>query len=466
MTSEYFDMELLCRMVDECGIKEEAWFMRLFDNQQLPPLHCRTRGRGRWQLNGPCYDPQTNGDCLFMCISYELNRLGVCASPSLLRQRVHKIWQDGWTYLEADAQLWSIAAGKPYEEFMRTTTTTTRWGMAADAIALARSFRLNVNIYGKSGALLVRDRTIEGGSTMRLRLANQHYTVMEERHTSIDCEDCDSFYLFREAAGKTCLRELTSLRRYLASKGVVTCSHAPAQKAREDPQGHPSGTEKGREASKREDPTGHLKDPRWTPFGGRVGFFGSFLGPFACLGVVEIISVLCRAILLPGRAHLQDSPGLAWIGGKSCYPSSCCCCPSAVLNTFSVQMIYQGGMPTKVVPVQQQPEPLSEDERFEFQGLWIALKRVNMRVHWSLDSPIDASLPPGAMARVIGPTRLVAPSKARHQNLPKAKNIVRAYVELAAPWRRGNCGDFGYITLRVLQPEGPTYFRPASSKDR
>eukprot|EP00971_Amphidinium_carterae_P010689 211144-Amphidinium_carterae.1 len=95
-----------------------------------------------------------------------------------------------------------------------------------------------------------------------------------------------------------------------------------------------------------------------------------------------------------------------------------------------------GGMPTKVVPVQQQPEPLSEDERFEFQGLWIALKRVNMRVHWSLDSPVDSTLPPGAMARVIGPTRLVAPSRARHQNLPKAKNIVRAYVELAAPWRR------------------------------
>eukprot|EP00971_Amphidinium_carterae_P299195 5944116-Amphidinium_carterae.1 len=94
MASEYFDMDLLCRMVDECGVKEEAWFMRLFDNQQLPPLHCRTRGRGRWQLNGPCYDPQTNGDCLFMCILYELNRMGVCASPSLLRQRVHKIWQD------------------------------------------------------------------------------------------------------------------------------------------------------------------------------------------------------------------------------------------------------------------------------------------------------------------------------------------------------------------------------------
>eukprot|EP00971_Amphidinium_carterae_P276012 5476988-Amphidinium_carterae.1 len=89
-----------------------------------------------------------------------------------------------------------------------------------------------------------------------------------------------------------------------------------------------------------------------------------------------------------------------------------------------------------------------------------------MRVHWSLDSPIDATLPPGAMARVIGPTRLVAPSRARHQDLPKVKNIVRAYVELAAPWRRGTCGDFGYITLRVLQPEGPTYFRPASSNDR
>eukprot|EP00971_Amphidinium_carterae_P347504 6489562-Amphidinium_carterae.1 len=88
------------------------------------------------------------------------------------------------------------------------TTTTTRWGMAADAIALARSFRLNVNIYGKSGAWLVRDRTIEGGRTMHLRLANQHYTVMEERYTSIDCEDGVSFYLFREAAGKSCLQKI------------------------------------------------------------------------------------------------------------------------------------------------------------------------------------------------------------------------------------------------------------------
>eukprot|EP00971_Amphidinium_carterae_P324809 6454746-Amphidinium_carterae.1 len=89
-----------------------------------------------------------------------------------------------------------------------------------------------------------------------------------------------------------------------------------------------------------------------------------------------------------------------------------------------------------------------------------------MRVHWSLNSPVDATLPPGAMARVIGPTRLVAPVRARDQHLPKAKNIVRAYVELAAPWRRGNSGDFGYVTLRVLMPEGPTFFRPASSKDR
>eukprot|EP00971_Amphidinium_carterae_P315754 6276491-Amphidinium_carterae.1 len=215
-------------------------------------------------------------------------------------------------------------------------------------------------------------------------------------------------------------------------------------KTRQDPKGHPTGAEIGREASRREDPSGHSKDPWWTPFGGGV-FFHSFPGPFAALGVVEIISVFCKVLLLPGRAHLQDGPGLAWIGGtSSCYLSwsSCSCLYDMVI--YPLPLSHQGGMPTKVVPVQQQPEPLSEDERFEFQGLWIALKRAKMRVHWSLNSPVDATLPPGAMARVIGPTRLVAPAQTTNQHLPRAKNIVRAYVELAAPWRRGNCGDFGY----------------------
>eukprot|EP00971_Amphidinium_carterae_P157230 3117069-Amphidinium_carterae.1 len=393
----------------------------LMDVTELPHFHRPPqRRKERWQLPRPCYDPYTNGDCLFMCMSYELSRLGVQISSRNLRTRVQRIWQEGWTYLEADAELWAHAAGKKHDDFMRTTTST-RWGMAADAGALARSFRLNVNIYGKTGSLFVKDKTFVGCSTVHLRLAHQHYTVIDGSHTFVhEGDDDHSFYLFREARGSSGLRELISLRRYLASKGIYPCNCAPATKIREDPQGHPTGPNRGREASKQEDPDGQAEDPRWTSVWGGM-----------------ILTVFGRLVLLPGRARLQDGPGLAWIGGIS----SCC---SSLSLPSSLSMCHVGGMPTKVVPVQQQPEPLSEDERFEFQGLWIALKRVNMRVHWSLNSPVDAILPPGAMARVIGPTRLVAPVKTRDQHQPRAQNIVRANVELAAPWRRGNCGDFGY----------------------
>eukprot|EP00971_Amphidinium_carterae_P345640 6486712-Amphidinium_carterae.1 len=389
--------ELLNQACDAWGFRGDEllqWVM--FDPQGIPLLKAIYFGKiEKRDFHRPLYNPRTEGDCLFMCILYSMSRMGVQVSPTELRSRVKKIWENGWTYLDGDAELWAIAAGREKKDFLESTTTT-RWGMATDAIALARSFRVNVNIYGKNGTLIVRDRCSKDGGTIYLRLANHHYTVIDSEDVWETAGESSSFYLYREPTGPAQLRELCSLRQYLIARGAIrSCTHAPATKIREDPQGHPTGQGVGREASKIKDPAGQPEDPRWTPFGGRVGFFRSFPGPFACLGVVEIISVL---------------------------------------TTNPAHMTYQGGMPTKVVPVQQQPEPLSEDERSHGQG--------------------------------HGPTHLVAPTRTRHQQLPKARNIVRAYVELAAPWRRGTCGDFGYVTLRVLQPEGPTYFRPASSKDR
>eukprot|EP00971_Amphidinium_carterae_P089609 1773842-Amphidinium_carterae.1 len=114
-------------------------------------------------------------------------------------------------------------------------------------------------------------------------------------------------------------------------------------------------------------------------------------------------------------------------------------------------------MPTKQLPSKLAPsrqcEDWSDDQALDLTGMWIALKRNNFRVAASLASPIEASLPPGTMVRVIGPTMLVG-------------DIVRAFVELAAPSRKGTIADTGFITLRALRPEGPVFYRPARGDDR
>eukprot|EP00971_Amphidinium_carterae_P264821 5252989-Amphidinium_carterae.2 len=126
-------------------------------------------------------------------------------------------------------------------------------------------------------------------------------------------------------------------------------------------------------------------------------------------------------------------------------------------NEKNAHISYEGGMPTKQLPTKLAPsrqcEDWSDDEALDLTGMWIALKRNNFRVAASLNSPIEASLPPGSMVRVIGPTVLVG-------------DIVRAFVELAAPCRKGTTADMGFISLRALRPEGPVFYRPARASDR
>eukprot|EP00971_Amphidinium_carterae_P292506 5806879-Amphidinium_carterae.1 len=63
----------------------------------MKPVHFGRRMR--YKMRKPLLDPKTTHNCLFMCLSSELARLGVQASPTLLRDRTAKIWEGGWTYL-------------------------------------------------------------------------------------------------------------------------------------------------------------------------------------------------------------------------------------------------------------------------------------------------------------------------------------------------------------------------------
>eukprot|EP00971_Amphidinium_carterae_P330477 6463530-Amphidinium_carterae.1 len=123
----------------------------------------------------------------------------------------------------------------------------------------------------------------------------------------------------------------------------------------------------------------------------------------------------------------------------------------------SAHFSHEGGMPTKQLPTKLAPsrkcEDWNDDEALDLTSMWIALRRNNLRVAASLSSPVDTSLPPGTMVRVIGPTFLLG-------------DIVRAFVELAAPSRKGATEDMGYISLRALRPEGPVFYRPARASDR
>eukprot|EP00971_Amphidinium_carterae_P307481 6110544-Amphidinium_carterae.1 len=191
---------------------------------------------------------------------------------------------------------------------------------------------------------------------------------------------------------------------------------------------------RGEEADKNEvqDPLRTSEDPDWA-MGYWVGwpFFGSSLDYLASIGVAQIMAIFGKFTLLP-------------------------CCPRhfhAWKGSDRQGVLHAWGMPTKAIPSTEQD--WEEVDQFqEYLHHWIALRRSKVRTSWSLSSPVSCELPPGAVVRVIGETKLVN------------KKVVRALAEFTAPWRRPGFPDMGFITLRVLDPEGPVVFRLINSGEQ
>eukprot|EP00971_Amphidinium_carterae_P112170 2221724-Amphidinium_carterae.1 len=409
--------------------------------------------RMRYKMKKPALDPQTKHDCLYMCLSFELARLGVKADPALLRNRMAKIWTSGWTYCGGSAADWAAAAGVEQDIFIKDTRRR-RWGTAADAVGLAKSFDKSIRIFDGKSALIVAECLPHQRGCINLLLHNKHYVALDPSQVEDATGLPLSCYLFRQPGARHRFMKLIDLPAYLEHLRCPSLSrspaHCPAAETDQDPMR--SGGEEdlknsqtmGSEDKSRKDPEGHQEEGLTQ--GVWVGVFSdSFCDWILDIDVFVLPFFVNELFLRPGRSKLgRLSSVLGHAGGAS-------------VKMESAHISYEGGMPTKQLPSKLAPsrqcEDWSDDEALDLTGMWIALKRNNFRVAASLASPIEASLPPGSMVRVIGPTMLVG-------------DIVRAFVELAAPSRKGTIADMGFITLRALRPEGPVFYRPARANDR
>eukprot|EP00971_Amphidinium_carterae_P003643 72107-Amphidinium_carterae.1 len=432
----------ICRQVDELANPEGLTSM----------IAVNFGKRMRYRMKKPALDPQTKHDCLYMCLSFELARLRVKADPALLRNRMAKIWTSGWTYCGGSVVDWAAAAGVDHDTFIKDTRRR-RWGTAADAVGIAKSFDKSIRIFDGKGALIVAECLPHQEGCSNLLLHNKHYVALEPSQVDDATVLPLSCYLFRQQGARHRFMQLIDLPAYLEQIRCPSLSrssaHCPAAETDQDPMC--SGGEEdlknsqnmGSEEKSRKDPAGH-KDEGLNQ-GDWVGVFSdSFCDWILDIDVFALPFFVNELFLRPGSSRLgRLSMALGHVGG-------------ALEGVQSAHIPHEGGMPTKQLPTKMAPsrqcEDWSDDEALDLTGMWIALKRNNFRVAASLASPIEVSLPPGSMVRVIGPTVLVG-------------DIVRAFVELAAPSRKGTTADMGFISLRALRPEGPVFYRPARASD-
>eukprot|EP00971_Amphidinium_carterae_P348393 6490465-Amphidinium_carterae.2 len=223
-------------------------------------------------------------------------RMGVQASPDLLRGRAAKIWSCGWSYLGATATEWATAAGTDGSAFV-SETCKSRWGTAADAVAGATPSDTTWS--------WPRIRWM----TLPIRLC--HATFFVSQVLAID------LWQFCAASGPAEVFEVC--------RNISLCSTpapCPAAKSDQDPNGcggeeekKPSGSG-GSEARSREDLEGHKSE-----------------GP-----ILEGLSFVQELFLWPGKSRLgRLQAAIAHAGGGH-------------LGDRTIDFAYAGGMPTKHLP--------------------------------------------------------------------------------------------------------------------
>eukprot|EP00971_Amphidinium_carterae_P264820 5252989-Amphidinium_carterae.1 len=177
-----------------------------------------------------------------------------------------------------------MAAGIATEDFL-TGTRRRRWGTAADAVGIAKSFDKGIRIFDSKGVLIVAEVLPHHRGCINLLLRNQHYLVIDPMDVETPTATPLSFYLFRQPGARHIFKELVDLPTYLQHLRCLSSSMTPAQGPAAKPDQDPSSSggeeaeknmsRKGREAKSRKDPEGQSE--LGLTLGSWVGVFsGSF----------------------------------------------------------------------------------------------------------------------------------------------------------------------------------------------
>eukprot|EP00971_Amphidinium_carterae_P131554 2605078-Amphidinium_carterae.1 len=116
-----------------------------------------------------------------MCMAFVLRQHGIDMSQQEVRNRTAKLWFAGAVCFGGTLHHWAAVSQLSPESFIEQLRTT-GWGSAADACILANSLQASCYIYDSKGALLVSSPCSRSLFNMNLRLAGEHYTVVDEEN--------------------------------------------------------------------------------------------------------------------------------------------------------------------------------------------------------------------------------------------------------------------------------------------
>eukprot|EP00971_Amphidinium_carterae_P107386 2127469-Amphidinium_carterae.1 len=184
------------------------------------------------------YNPLTTHDCLFMCLTREIWRIkGERLSPHTLRALACGMWETGQCVLGMNAAQWASMRGQSHEQFINTTLEG-RYGIAPDAIMIARLFECSLVIMDGSGRLLTQ--TGSSSDCIWLRLHDMHYTIPRASARGKLSPNRDDAYYYRSRGRHALVKWVGSPSRFCSvgcrsvcpekNQKTGACARAPRSK--------------------------------------------------------------------------------------------------------------------------------------------------------------------------------------------------------------------------------------------
>eukprot|EP00971_Amphidinium_carterae_P328741 6460784-Amphidinium_carterae.1 len=148
------------------------------------------------KLKADLYNPRTQNHCLFMCAAYILRQQGIAISQQQARDRVAKLWLAGAECFGGSLHHWASVRQMTPQDYLDQLRST-GWGSAADVCIFANSLLVSCYIYDHNGDLLVSSPCSRSWFALNLRLAGDHYTVVDEANIVHGQRHLQARYWFR-----------------------------------------------------------------------------------------------------------------------------------------------------------------------------------------------------------------------------------------------------------------------------
>eukprot|EP00971_Amphidinium_carterae_P348141 6490346-Amphidinium_carterae.1 len=191
----------------------------------------------RWKqyqkLRTDLYNPRTQNHCLFMCAAFILRQHGIAMSQQQVRDRVAKLWLAGAECFGGSLQHWAAVRQMTPQVYLDQLRSS-GWGSAADACIFANSLHMSCYIYDHNGELLVSSPCSRSLFALNLRLAGDHYTVVDEKNICHGQRHLQARYWFRSPSTRQwrLLKHLPAFlracRHYVPPQASRTGSSCPS----------------------------------------------------------------------------------------------------------------------------------------------------------------------------------------------------------------------------------------------